>query len=124
MLDQEAPEAPAITSPTPRQWFKSTPIVNSWSEANDDHGVDYYQVGYLYDDGHTFGNSTCEDEKIDGVELSGCRDVHGTSRDHTPNNDEQGGVTIWVRAVDNAGNIGPWSKSVHYYYDHEAPATD
>src|SRR5690606_17573438 len=35
---------------------------------------------------------------------------------------EQGGVTIWVRAVDAAGNVSDWSAPVHYYYDAVPPS--
>jgi hypothetical protein len=44
-----------------------------------------------------------------------------TSRNHSPAINEQGGVTIRVRAIDNLGNISGWSLPVHYYYDATAP---
>lgn len=122
--DNTAPSKPVIKTPTPRQWFKTTPIANSWDAATDASGIAKYQVAYHYDDNHSFGNSTCAGESINGVLLSGCRDVlAGTSRLHTPTANEQGGVTVWVRAIDNAGNVGPWSSSVHYYYDAKDPTT-
>lgn len=123
-VDNTAPTAPTITAPGARTWHKTAPIVNSWTASEDTSGIAEYQVAYRYDDGHTFSNSTCPGETINGLALSGCRNTTGQSRNHTPGNNEQGGVTIWVRAIDNAGNKGPWSKSVHYYYDHEAPVTD
>lgn len=123
-VDNTAPTAPSIIKPTARQWFNTTPISTTWSEASDASGIDRYQVAYHYDDDHTFGGSTCEGEMINGVVLSGCRDEAGTSRNHTPGLNEEGGVTVWVRAIDNAGNVGPWSKSVHYYYDHSNPTTN
>lgn len=122
-LDTTAPQAPRITAPTPRQWFKTTPITNSWTAATDNLGVAGYQVAYQYDDHHSFGGSTCPGETINGYAVY-CRDASGLSRNHTPGTSEQGGVTIWVRAVDNAGNRSVWSDSVHYYYDYAAPSTD
>lgn len=122
--DKTAPAAPSITAPTLDQYFNILPIVDSWTTVTKDingnpeaSGIDHYQVAYLYDDGHTFGGSTCAGEQIDSKTLSGCRDINGTSRDHVPAITEQGGVTIWVRAIDGAGNVGAWSASTHYYYD-------
>ncbi|HVS58405.1 MAG TPA: hypothetical protein VHD60_01550 [Candidatus Saccharimonadales bacterium] len=129
-IDMTAPAVPTITHPTPRQWFKSSPITDSWTavtkdvNGNPEH-VDHYQIAYNYDDGHSFGSSTCPSVTISGYSgFIGCRDVSGTSRNHMPGSSEEGGVTIWVRAVDAAGNIGAWSAPVHYYYDHSAPSTD
>ncbi|MDA8611309.1 Ig-like domain-containing protein [Candidatus Pacebacteria bacterium] len=125
ILDTVAPTAPSITKPTPRQWFKTQPIETEWTESADEGGIDEYQIAYAYDDGHTFGGSTCSEvSEIEGKPVSGCRNTSGTSRNHTPGLSEQGGVTVFVRAIDNAGNMSPWSESVHYYYDHEAPETD
>ena len=123
--DKTAPGAPTITAPGARTWHKETPISDSWTAVADAGGIAKYQIAYSYDDGHSFAASTCPDETMAGViGFIGCRDVSGTSRNHVPGPDEQGGVTVWVRALDNAGNVGPWSQSVHYYYDHEAPTTD
>lgn len=124
-VDNTAPTAPTITSPGAHTWHKSAPIVNQWSAATDANGISHYQIAYNYDDGHSFGgDNTCPGVTIAGVSgFIGCRNVNGLSRSHQPNVSEQGGVTIWVRAVDNAGNVGPWSKSVHYYYDSTVPET-
>lgn len=124
-VDNTAPTKPTITTPTARQWFKAGPITNSWSAASDPSGIAKYQIAYNYDDGHSFGGAnTCPGVTIAGASgFIGCRDVNGLTRSHGPGANEQGGVTIWVRAVDNAGNVGPWSQSVHYYYDHEDPTT-
>lgn len=121
-IDRTAPAAPSITAPSNGQYFASTPINNAWTTVTTDVNGDtetigHYQVAYLYDDGHTFGGSTCSGTQINGHTLSGCRDATGTSRNHTPSLNEQGGVTIWVRAVDKAGNDSAWSSPVHYYYD-------
>lgn len=125
-VDRTVPTAPTITAPGARTWHRTAPIVNSWTAATDDNGIAYYQIAYNYDDGHVFGGvNGCPGVVIPGASgFIGCRDVNGLTRNHQPTVDEQGGVTIWVRAVDNAGNAGPWSPSVHYYYDHEAPVTD
>jgi len=126
IYDSVAPKAPIIETPSDEQFFSSTPIPNSWSDVTEDTNnnpevVDHYQVAYAYDDEHTFNGSTCPGLSIDGTYISGCRDVNGTSRNHTPVSWEQGGVKIWVRAIDKAGNIGEWSSPVHYYYDSVAP---
>lgn len=121
--DTTAPAAPTIKTPTARQWFKATPISTSWTAVTDPSGIDTYQVAYAYDDNHSFSGSTCPGVIIDGKNVY-CRDASGTSRNHSPSSSEQGGVTIWVRAIDNATNIGSWSKSVHYYYDHTDPTTN
>lgn len=130
-IDRTAPAAPIILAPTARQWLKSSPILNAWSEVTkdingDDEEIDHYQIAYNYDDGHTFGGgNTCPGLVMVGVDgFIGCRDVNGTSRSHQPADSEQGGVTIWVRAIDVDGNAGAWSKSVHYYFDKTSPATD
>lgn len=124
-VDTTAPSTPTITAPGARTWHRATPIIDSWtSVATDVNGntehLSHYQVAYAYDDGHNFSGSTCLGATIGGINVY-CRDASGTSRNHVPGPNEQGGVTIWVRAIDKAGNIGTWSKSVHYYYDHEAP---
>jgi len=121
--DTTAPSVPVITAPTAGQHFNATPILNKWDASTDNlSGVDYYQVAYLYDDGHTFGGSTCAGVQIGGQDLSGCRDTTSTSRNHVPALSEQGGVTIWVRAYDKAGNVSDWSTPVHYFYDATAPS--
>ncbi len=122
-VDTKAPAAPQIISPSNGQYFNHTPILNQWTAVTDPSGIAKYQVAYRYDDGHTFSGSDCPGETIGGQTLSGCRDVTtGTSRNHAPNSNEQGGVTIWVRAQDNSGNWSSWSAPVHYYYDATAPA--
>lgn len=121
--DTAAPAAPTIKTPTARQWFKATPISTSWTAVTDPSGIDTYQIAYAYDDNHSFSGSTCPGVIIDGKNVY-CRDASGTSRNHSPSSNEQGGVTIWVRAIDNASNVGSWSKSVHYYYDHTDPTTN
>lgn len=122
-VDNTAPSVPSITSPTNGQYFNHTPITDSWTASIDNlSGVDYYQVAYLYDDGHTFGGSTCPGVQIGGKSVSGCRDTAATSRDHVPGTGEQGGVTIWVRAFDKSDNASAWSSPVHYYYDATPPA--
>lgn len=130
-IDRTAPAAPTILAPVARQWLKSSPILNAWSEVTkdingDDEEIDHYQIAYNYDDGHTFGGSnTCPGLVMIGVDgFIGCRDVTETTRSHQPADNEQGGITIWVRAIDVDGNAGAWSKSVHYYFDKTAPATD
>lgn len=111
-LDLTAPTIPSIIMPSSEQYFKTTPITNSWTASTDANGIEKYQVEYIYDDGHTFSGGPY-------------RDVNGstTSRSHTPALSEQGGVTIRVRAVDNAGNVSGWSAPVHYYYDATNPSS-
>ncbi len=123
--DVTPPPAPSITAPGARTWHKTSPILDQWTTVSDPSGIDHYQIAYNYDDGHSFGGTnTCPGLTMSGVSgFIGCRDVTGTQRNHSPNTNEEGGVTIWVRAVDGAGNVGPWSSSVHYFYDHTAPAT-
>lgn len=124
-IDHVPPAAPTITAPTNEETFNSTPILDAWTTVSDDanghpdaSGIAKYQIAYLYDDGHTFGGSTCpEVTEIGGKPVSGCRDTTSTSRNHSPSTSEQGGVTIYVRAFDKAGNAGAWSDPVHYVYD-------
>lgn len=118
VADLIAPTVPEITSPLNGQFFNSSPISNQWSASTDDvSGVSHYQIAYNYDDGHSFGSSTCPGVNISGYSgFIGCRNVTTTSRNHTPGISEQGGVTIWVRAIDNEGNVSAWSDPVHYYY--------
>jgi hypothetical protein len=119
-VDNTAPLAPTITSPSNGQYFTVIPIIANWTAVTDSSGISKYQVGYVYDDHHTFADSTCSD-----LSHGGCRDVAGnvTSRGHVPGLNEQGGVTIYVRAVDGGGNVGAWSKPIHYVYDATAPTT-
>ncbi|MEO6110167.1 MAG: Ig-like domain-containing protein [Candidatus Saccharimonadales bacterium] len=109
-LDNTLPSTPVISTPSAEQFFKTTPITNSWSASTDANGINKYQVEYIYDDGHTFAGGPY-------------RDVSGatTSRNHSPSLGEQGGVTIRVHSMDNAGNYSAWSNPVHYTYDATNP---
>ncbi len=109
-IDVEAPTAPQLNTPTNNQVFTTNSIPATWTAATDANGINKYQVEYIYDDGHTFTDGPFR-------EVSGST----TSRTHSPSTSEQGGVTIRVRAFDNAGNAGAWSNSVHYYYDNTKP---
>jgi hypothetical protein len=122
-VDKTAPSVPVITAPLNNAFFNTSPILDKWNPSADGaSGVVNYQIAYNYDDGHSFGGSTCPSVLIAGYSgFIGCRDLTGTSRNHTPAINEQGGVTIWVRAVDNAGNVSNWSTPVHYTYDSTAP---
>lgn len=121
-IDKTAPAAPTITDPDPEQAFNVSPILNKWDSVSDTSGINKYQVWYSYDDEHSFSGSTCGVTTIDSKE-GRCRDVNypSTQRNHSPSSSEQGGVTIRVRAVDNAGNLGEWSDPVHYYFDATNP---
>lgn len=119
-IDNTAPTTPSITTPSDGQYFNSTPILNKWTAATDTNGIAKYQVAYRYADGHTFSGSTCAGVQIGGLSVS-CRDASGLQRNHIPASTEQGGVTIWVRAQDNAGNWSSWSTPVQYTYDATAP---
>lgn len=109
-VDTTNPTAPTINTPTNNQYLKTAPISNNWTPSTDTSGINKYQVEYIYDDGHTFAGGPT-------------RDVNGntTTRNHSPATTEQGGVTIRVRAMDNAGNYSAWSAPVHYFYDATAP---
>ena len=122
VVDVDSPAAPKILTPTARQYFKTTPIRTTWTQVTDPSDVATYQVAYSYDAAHSFDNSTCPNETIGAVAVY-CRDTTSLSRNHEPGLNEEGGVTIWVRAIDGAGNVSPWSTSVHYYYDHTAPSS-
>ncbi|MEO8862775.1 MAG: Ig-like domain-containing protein, partial [Candidatus Saccharimonadales bacterium] len=122
--DKIGPSAPSIITPGARQWFNTAPINTTWTAVSDISGINHYQVAYHYDDNHPFSGSTCSGDEINGLLLSGCRDTVSNSRNHNPGLGEEGGVTVWVRAIDNAGNVGPWSQSVNYFYDHTAPTGD
>ncbi|HRQ86560.1 MAG TPA: hypothetical protein PLY16_00445, partial [Candidatus Saccharibacteria bacterium] len=128
-IDMEKPSAPVIETPANNQYFNTGNILNKWSASTDASGILGYQIAYQYDDGHAFGGAnTCAGETAATLGIGvvgkfiGCRDVAGTQRTHVPGISEQGGVTIWVRAQDNAGNWSNWSDSVHYIYDATAPA--
>ncbi len=123
VVDNTIPSTPVITNPTDGQYFASAPILNKWNASTDANGIAKYQIAYHYDDGHTFSGSTCPGLTMPGYSgFIGCRDLTGTQRNHSPNNNEQGGVTIWVRALDNAGHWSNWSLPVHYYYDATPPS--
>ncbi|KKQ11844.1 MAG: Fibronectin type III domain-containing protein [candidate division WS6 bacterium GW2011_GWC2_36_7] len=109
IIDTTAPTTPSIVSPTSEQYFKSTPILNDWTNATDVSGIASYKVEYVYDDGHTFPGAPY-------------RTTTASQRNHIPNSNEQGGVSFRVQAFDNAGNEGAWSTWVHYYYDTTAPS--
>lgn len=104
------PAAPVITTPLAEQYFTSTPILNKWSKVDYTRGISQYQIKYEYDDGHSFSGAPYR-----------YVDSPATSRNHTPTIGEQGGVTIWVRAIDTLGLYGHWSAPVHYTYDATAP---
>lgn len=107
-LDTIAPAAPTISFPITGDAFKTIPILNDWNDVIDASGIQYYRVEYIYEDGHTFTGGPY-------------RIVTASQRDHVPAIGEQGGVTISVQAVDNAGNMSAWSVPVSYDYDATAP---
>jgi hypothetical protein len=109
-IDTIAPDAPEIEYPSPESYFNSSPIRNEWTEVSDSSGIAFYRVWYVYDDGHTFSGGPY-------------RTTTSTFRNHAPDIGEQGGVTISVQAVDNAGNESEWSNSIHYTYDETPPTT-
>lgn len=123
-VDTSAPTVPVITNPANGQFFATNNILNKWSASTDNLGVAGYQIAYRYADGHTFGSSTCPGEVISGLAVSGCRDTTSTSRTHSPSINEQMGVTIWVRAIDIAGNKSDWSTPISYTYDATNPVVD
>ena len=109
-IDTQAPGKPTIIKPSAEQYFTSSPIRNEWTSVTDDNsGIKEYRIEYIYDDGHTFSGAPY-------------RKTTNNWRNHIPNINEQGGVTIRVQAIDNAGNEGKWSDPVHYFYDETAPA--
>lgn len=107
-IDKTTPAKPVITTPTAEQRFKTSPILNRWGAITDASGIKQYTVEYVYDDGHSFSGAPY-------------RYTTTNSRNHSPSISEQGGVTIRVRAEDNAGNLSEWSEPVHYIYDATAP---
>lgn len=107
-VDTTKPGIPVISKPTAEQHFKTSPILNEWSAITDLSGIKQYTLEYVYDDGHLFSGAPY-------------RYTTTNSRYHSPGITEQGGVTLRVRAEDNAGNIGDWSTLVHYVYDAKAP---
>jgi hypothetical protein len=112
IADNTGPTAPSITTPTAEQGFNTTPILNDWSDSVDTNGIQKYQIEYIYDDGHTFSGGPYR-------ETAG----NVSQRNHVPALNEEGGVTIRVRAQDPAGNWSNWSNSVHYFYDHTVPSS-
>jgi len=110
VIDNIAPSAPTITYPSDGAYFNSTPILNDWSDVEDTSGIANYRIEYVYDDGHDFYGGPY-------------RTSTESQRNHIPGTWEQGGVTIRVQAVDNAGNEGAWSDAVHYTYDETKPTT-
>jgi hypothetical protein len=107
-VDSNKPGTPIISTPLDGQYFKTSPILNQWTPISDFSGIKQYWVEYIYSDGHTFSGGPY-------------RYTTTNSRYHSPAPTEQGGVTIRVRAEDNAGNLGEWSNAVHYTFDSIAP---
>lgn len=107
-IDNIAPSAPTIIYPLEGSYFKSTPILNDWSDVTDLSGIAYYRIEYQYDDGHTFSGGPYRTTTI-------------SERNHVPGIWEEGGVKFRVRAIDNAGNEGEWSEWRHYYYISSKP---
>lgn len=107
-VDNTKPGIPVISKPTAEQHLKTSPILNEWSAISDLSGIKQYTLEYIYDDGHTFSGAPY-------------RYTTTNLRYHSPGITEQGGVTLRVRAEDNAGNIGDWSTLVHYVYDATIP---
>jgi len=117
-----SPNTPTIVAPTNGQHFSTSPILNKWDPPAGAENIVKYQVAYHYDDGHSFSNSTCPGLTMDGYSgFIGCRDVTGTERNHTPSVNEQGGLTIWVRAQYSDGSWSDWSAPVHYTYGTAVP---
>ncbi len=112
-FDNVAPTTPQIEKPLNEQAFTSSPILNDWTDSTDANGINKYQIEYIYDDGHSFSGGPYR-------ETAG----NQSKRNHSPATFEQGGVTIRVRAFDNAGNASDWSDPVHYYYDKTKPTIE
>ncbi|HEX2792371.1 MAG TPA: hypothetical protein VHO23_01470 [Candidatus Paceibacterota bacterium] len=108
VVDNDAPSVPVIIVPSNGQVFTSAPILNDWTDSTDASGIDKYEVEYVYSDGHTFSGGPYR-------ETAG----NVSQRSHAPGVSEQGGVTIRVRAYDNAGNVSGWSEPVFYVYDQD-----
>jgi len=108
-VDNTAPNAPVITKPTNRQWFKTSPINTTWSAAHDTlSGIKSYEVEYVYEQ--------------NGKTVTVYRDAgNNLSRKQTLSGDVDTKFTTRVRAIDNAGNVGVWSAPVYYYFDDDAP---
>lgn len=109
-IDSTGPVAPTITFPVNNQAFRTSPILNDWTDVNDSNDVDFYQIEYIYDDGHTFSGAPYRTTTV-------------SQRQHSPAVSEEGGVKIRVRAFDEAGNPGAWSNQIHYFYDLTAPVS-
>lgn len=107
-VDSTKPSTPSIIKPREDEYFRNIPILNEWSQSADNVGVDYYRIQYEYDDLHKFSNYPY-------------RTTTSTSRNHTPNINEQGGVSYRVQAIDKAGNESEWSEWRHYIYDATNP---
>lgn len=108
IVDSTSPSTPFIIKPVEDEYFRNTPIVNEWSKATDNNAVDYYRIQYEYDDLHKFAGYPYRTTTL-------------TSRSHTPNINEQGGVSFRVQAIDRAGNESEWSDWRHYTYDATIP---
>lgn len=108
IVDSTSPSTPFIIKPVEDEYFRNAPIVNEWSKATDNVAVDYYRIQYEYDDLHQFAGYPYRSTTL-------------TSRNHTPNINEQGGVSFRVQAIDRAGNESEWSAWHHYTYDATLP---
>jgi parallel beta-helix repeat protein len=110
IIDTQEPNSPEIEYPANNSYFNSTPILNDWTDVDDSSGILHYRIEYIYADEHSFSGGPYRIATV-------------SQRNHTPGINEQGGVTIRVQAIDNAGNESEWSTPVFYTYD-ETPPTE
>jgi len=106
-VDNSAPAAPEILTPTASAYINGQSTSNSWTTPDDIAGIAQYEVKY----------------EFDGIPTA-YHTLTANSRTQTFSGNYQGPITISVRAQDGVGNWSDWSAPVTYYYGIAAPATD
>jgi hypothetical protein len=111
-VDNTAPSAPTILTPTDGQEFNNSirKILTSWTASDDDSGIKHYEIEYIY--------------TRNGQRITESRFTNSPSRQQSLSGDVLTDFIIRVRAQDNSGNWGNWSQPVTYYYGVSAPAPE
>ncbi len=98
--DPNPPGTPSVNVVSPGSWSGTNSFYFAWTNPGDDHaGVAYYQ--WLLDG--TYSDYTGATSITLGMPWVGAHSFN-------------------VRAIDNAGNVGPWSPTTYAYFDDADPS--
>ena len=115
--DQNPPPAPTLISPDGLVFDRcnTDEILFSWSEAQDQSGIDFYNLVIRDGEGQVVYNinqdTNTNDNDNDAGVFATSINLNDDIDDNDNDNDNDPSVYLWnVRATDNAGNEGPFAE--------------